>query len=87
MILIDTLNPFSGTLDILLTNSDESRLYVAETGGRKVMSYDTDSWAPTSVSGQGDNPTNLGFELINGTLLSMDGTLVLGTEDKLFFLD
>ncbi len=81
------LTPFSGTLDILMTNSDESHLYVAETDGRKIMSYDTNSWSPTSVSGQGDNPTNLGFELINGTLLSMDGTLILGTGDKLFFLD
>ena len=88
MILTDTLTPgYSGTFDIIIANDDQSQLYISENGGRKIISYDTSTWTATSVSGQGTNPTNLGFEEISGTLLSMDNTLILGTENKLFFLD
>ncbi|CAI8263378.1 MAG: Uncharacterised protein [Methanobacteriota archaeon] len=88
VILTDTLSPgYSGTFDIIVANDDESKVYFSENGGRKVISYDSSTWTATSVSGQGNNPINLGFEEISGSLLSMDNTFILGTENKLFFLD
>ena len=88
MILTDTLTPgYNGIFDIIMTNEAESKLYISENGGRKIISYDTMTWAATTVTGQGTNPSNLGFEEISGILLSMDNTFVLGTGNNLFFLD
>ncbi|MBK00194.1 MAG: hypothetical protein CMB48_04420 [Euryarchaeota archaeon] len=95
MILTDTLEPgYSGTFDIIMTNDDQSKIYFSEFDGRKIISYDYNKnalpgqqWTTTSVTGQGTNPSNIGFEQISSTLYSMDETLILGTQDKLFFIN
>ena len=95
VILTDTIDPgYSGTFDIIMTNEDQSKIFFSEYDGRKIISYEYNSnalpgqqLAATSVTGLGSNPINIGFEQISSTLFSMDKSLILGTEDKLFFID
>jgi len=83
----DITPAITGTLDIIITNNDESKIFFSEYKNKKIISYDTNSWTQSTTSGQGNNPINLGFEQIESSLISSDDTILLGTGDKLFFID
>lgn len=85
--LDETLTPgFSDLFDILLVSPDESQLFIASESGKEVKAYDTSNWISSAVPAGGANPLNMGFVQLSSIRLTSDASLLLGTQDQLFFV-
>ena len=88
VIITDVITPtINGNLNIILANNNETKIFFSEYNNKRIISYDTNSWEPSSINPPGNNPINLGFEQIESVLVSIDDTILLGTGDKLFFIE